>query len=188
MSIIIGIDPGKTGGIASVDIEACTLNVEPMPVLAAGVNGKDVLDEDRVLQLISDPRVLHVFLEHAQAMPKNGAVSMFGYGLGFGQLMMAAKATGKPRTLVKPADWMKALDVKGKKDDNGDALFLRACELMPACRGQWVSLYKRSGKMLESRKDGLVDASLIAYYGCQRLGITLNRPLDPYACVMAQAA
>lgn len=179
--VIVGVDPGKLGGIAQLDLKERTLGVFPMPVLGAGAGGKDELDEDSVLSILRYPGIIHAFVEKAAAMPKNGSVSMFSYGMGYGGLRMAIRAVGVPRTLVRPQDWMKSIGVTGKKSDGGDALFQRACDLMPECRPLWVSQYKRGGAIKESRKDGLVDASLIAYYGAISLGHVISGLITPAA-------
>lgn len=172
MAIIIGIDPGNTGGIARLDTDSETLTIAPMPVIKTGTASKPELDEDMVIDMLSGAS--HIFLEHAQAMPKNGAVSMFNYGTGFGQLKMASRVVRCPRTLIRPANWMKALEVKGKKGDGGDAIFGRAIELMPLCRPLFVSQYKRGGAVKETRKDGLIDAAMIAYYGALSSGVQVG--------------
>ena len=101
-------------------------------------------------------RHLHVYIERAQAMPKQGVTSMFNYGKGFGLWLGLLIGIGFPYTLVSPRRW-KASMLSDMPKDKG-ASILRAKQLFPA-----------SARELTRVKDhNRAEALLIAAYG-QRL-------------------
>lgn len=98
--IIYGIDPGATsGGIARFDGGWW---VSPMPTIDVIA---DKLEED----MLAPVKSVHVFLEKAQAMPKNGAVSMFNYGTHYGQILGVLITLKVPHTLVHPRTWCRVI-------------------------------------------------------------------------------
>src|SRR6516162_7770788 len=105
-----GIDPGISGAIAFLDPAAPQgLEVVDMPTLTLAA-GKRAVDVHALAALLGSP-VDHVFLERAQAMPKQGTTSMFNYGRSFGLIEGILAARGIPYTLVSPVSWKRALQV-----------------------------------------------------------------------------
>lgn len=146
----LGIDPGKTGGL----------------VLLAG-NG-DFIMETTVMGTISEVinwLRLHpitktmTYIEKAQAMPKNGAVSMFNYGCGYGELLGALAALNMPHTAVPPATWSKVMHQGISRSLPPKARSLAAFKrLFPG-----VDL--KATDKCKKQHEGLVDAILLAEYG-----------------------
>lgn len=91
--MICGIDPGKSGGI--VYIHHLTQKIEGFYPFDGKV--KPVMTGS------------HAFIEHAQAMPKQGVVGMFNYGVSFGRILGAVEAHNITYTLVKPQEWHKVI-------------------------------------------------------------------------------
>lgn len=105
---IIGIDPGKNGGIS---VYTC--------------------DENRIIESVKMPETMQelysmlysykynsvCYLERVQGIPGNGAAGMFNFGRGFGHLEMALLALKIPYVEVTPQKWQKALQLghKGTK-------------------------------------------------------------------------
>ena len=73
---IISFDPGQKGAICILLHGKATFY--PMPKTP---------DEISTLMIAYGYGEYHVFVEKAQAMPKNGAVGMFNYGRGFGEIL-----------------------------------------------------------------------------------------------------
>lgn len=154
----IGIDPGKKGGIAVIDTELDT-EVFPMP---PNYSLADFLEKEKRGRC-------HVFIEKAQAMPTNGAVSMFNYGQHFGEIVGMLIAFHLPYTLVPPRTWTKVMHA-GIQLSNADAKqkgapkkksLIAVRRLFPH-----VNLVP-PGKRVEH--DGVIDALLIAEYGRRTL-------------------
>lgn len=97
-----------------------------------------------------------VAIEKQQAMPKQGVVSMFGLGRGYGIWEGLIAARYWPYTLVRPQKW-KAELLDGTKKDK-PAARIRAGQLFPLAE-------------LGKRKDnGRSDALLIAEYARRTMG------------------
>jgi crossover junction endodeoxyribonuclease RuvC len=125
--VIIGIDPGKNGGIAWIcDGKAC---VEKMPDTL-----QDLWDLIRDIQCSMWPCVLdaHAYLESVSSSPQMGVKSAFTFGNGFGHLEMALTAASIPFTRVRPQVWQKALGCLTKGDKN--ITKRRAQELFPSIK------------------------------------------------------
>lgn len=110
--VFIGIDPGKTGGIAAVGQSRDFLYCARMPTLE-----KDLLSVLHKMATCTQGPA-HIFIEDVNAMPHNGVVSMFKFGQEFGKARMAAwavleltDATGSVN-YVKPQKWQSVLGLK----------------------------------------------------------------------------
>lgn len=109
MKLFIGIDPGKSGGIATID-ENGNVKVIKMPETdcdlweALGGFGHDI-----------DPFAI---IEKVGPMPKQGVVSVWTFGEGYGKLLMALCAAAIPYEHVLPAKWQKAMGCLSKGDKN----------------------------------------------------------------------
>jgi len=122
MKIIIGIDPGISGGIAWItDGKPC---VEKMP---------DTLQNLwELLRDIASEGDCHAYLEQVHSSPQMGVVSAFTFGNGFGRLEMALTAAGIPFTRVRPQVWQKELGCMTKGDKNVSKR--KAQELFPSMK------------------------------------------------------
>ncbi len=123
----IGIDPGKSGGIAWItDGKAC---VEKMPETLADL-------WDLIANNIAVMNVHHgynepikAYMESVHSSPQMGVKSAFTFGQGFGHLEMALTAAGIPFERVSPQRWQKAMGCMTKGDKNVSKR--RAQELFP---------------------------------------------------------
>jgi hypothetical protein len=154
---IIGIDPGKTGALTAIDMQGKYI---------CHMLGTDC--REAIAFLGMQPSQSVVYIEKAQCMPKNGAVGMFRYGQGYGELIGAIKALNLAYREVPPSLWSKALlgsliHLKGKD---------RNVEL---CKRLFPGLSLLPTKRTLQPHLGLVDASLIAEYGRRLL---LQLPLS----------
>ncbi len=148
---VVGIDPGKQGAIA-------LLSNDPNTCLYWLLSDIEEEGPGAFAAIIKDYNVQHAYIEKAQAMPNQGVVSMFTYGMGFGKLVGWCEMMALPYTLVPPKTWTKELhkgcsgaDAKAKSEQAARRLFPKEL-LRPT---------ERSKKL----HPGLVDAVLIAEYG-----------------------
>lgn len=111
---VIGLDPGKSGGIAVVGngLAECW----PM-----GATEGDVWD------LLYDIRNNYggasmALLEKVHAMPGQGVTSMFNFGMNYGMLRAFLVAAGIPFETVTPQAWQKHFGLirKDKTESNTD--------------------------------------------------------------------
>jgi Holliday junction resolvasome RuvABC endonuclease subunit len=129
MKTIIGIDPGKSGGIAWHDGEQ--MRVEKMPETLREV--WDLIDMIRYHEF-AIPRLpgehgVKAYIEQVHSSPQMGVKSAFTFGQGFGHLEMALTAAGIPFERVRPQSWQKAMQCLTKGDKNVSKR--RAQELFP---------------------------------------------------------
>jgi hypothetical protein len=123
---IIGIDPGKSGGIAWIaDGKAC---VEKMPETLADL-WELIADIDRANAIRGNPLRAKAYLEMVHSSPQMGVKSAFTFGNGFGHLEMALTAAGIPFERVRPQKWQQAMGCMTKGDKNVSKR--RAQELYP---------------------------------------------------------
>jgi Holliday junction resolvasome RuvABC endonuclease subunit len=127
MSTVIGIDPGKLGGIAWItDGKPC---VEKMPETLADLWN---LIESIVYSDHPQNPNCKAYLESVHSSPQMGVKSAFTFGNGFGHLEMALTAAGIPFERVSPQRWQKAMGCMTKGDKNVSKR--RAQELFPAIK------------------------------------------------------
>lgn len=151
---ILGIDPGFSGAIAILDLASKTLiSVHPMPVAISTISGKKSVDPTILTDLLR-PHVSSLefaVVEQVSAAPKQGVVSVFSFGQGYGTILGVLGALGVRTKLVVPSVWKGAL---GLSSDKRQSLAL-AKKLFPE-NSESFSLLKH---------DGLAEASLLAHYG-----------------------
>jgi crossover junction endodeoxyribonuclease RuvC len=140
--IIMGVDPGVTGGLAFVS--ATTIEAFDIPVVAGEV------DVDELVRIVKRFVPALAVVEKAGAMPKQGVASTFKYGVAYGALRAALVACGVPTHLIAASKWKKAYLLDRDKE-KARALAIR---FWPGC-----ALFAR-------KKDhGRAEAALLAKYG-----------------------
>lgn len=157
MTRIIGCDPGMSGGFAVLE-DGALVEIFPTPTMELH-NGRRALDASAVmiwLQRHDDCRTL--WLEKAQAMPRDGAVGAFAYGKGVGILTGLVLGLSIPLAEITPQDWRR---VMGLPNGAGkDASRAMAQKLWPTM----AHLFARK------KDDGLAEAALIAEAGRRKMG------------------
>jgi len=152
MSGVLGIDPGTTGYIVSVDSDGIKWFKQ---------NPKDLGGFFKLLRE-RDEKVAFVEIQHA--MHKQGVVSMFTLGTEYGRILEAVAGLGIRLELVLPKDWQKVMlrgEPKVAKGKELKKTYVRvASRLWPT-----VDFYGPKGGI----RDGLAAAALIAEYGRRRI-------------------
>lgn len=110
--IYIGIDPGKSGGIAVMDTILSFTQVSKMPETE-----KDIWEFFRMLKERHQGG-LYAVIEDVHAMPGQGVTSMFTFGSGLGGLRMALIGNGISFEKVSPMKWQKFMGCLSKGDKN----------------------------------------------------------------------
>lgn len=109
--MIIGIDCGyRTGGVGIIGEDYA--EVHDLPTYSEG--GVDVLALMDIITSVD--KVDHIYIERQQAMPKQGVVSTFKLGYGFGQIVSTCSLSRSPFTLVTPNNWKRAMNLPKDKD------------------------------------------------------------------------
>jgi crossover junction endodeoxyribonuclease RuvC len=145
---IVGIDPGAKGAIACF-LDGKLNHIEDMPTVTH--KGKPRVDGAAVGAIIRSWGPEAAFMERVGAMPGQGVVSMFTFGMAAGIVLGALGALLIPVTLITPAQWKVALRVPAAKD----GARARASQLIPAGASWWPLV----------KHDGRAEAALIGLYG-----------------------
>lgn len=152
---IAGIDPGFSGAISIIDKGTKRiLKSVDMPVIKVG--SKPYLDGQRIKILLKTYNVYKVYIEEGQAMPKQGATSMFRYGKGCGVLEGICIGCNIPFELIKPAIWKKNI-MEGMKKGKGDSI-VKVKQLYPNI------------KLPRVKDHGKADSILLGLYGLRKDG------------------
>ena len=128
MKTIIGIDPGKNGGIAWIGTRGAQTRKMPetlsdMWCLVCQIN-------DPVVGGMDYPRM--AYIEQVHSSPQMGVKSAFTFGQGFGHIEMALMAAGISFERVSPQKWQKAMGCLTKGDKNVSKA--KAQELFPGLK------------------------------------------------------
>lgn len=124
MKNYIGIDPGKSGGIAIVSADT---NLKPFCCKMPETE-RDIWDLIVSLKDWRDYPSVAV-IERVHAMPGQGVTSMFTFGQGYGSLRMALIAAGIPFQEVTPQRWQK--DMGCRTGGNKNISKAKAQQLFP---------------------------------------------------------
>lgn len=139
-----GIDPGKRGAVAVLTGDG---KLETAPLSAV----------DNPKSWLTDRGVTICYVEKAQAMPRQGVVSMFNYGLGFGRLLGLLEDSPIKVHLVAPGTWTRRLHPEASgASPKAKSLFL-ARRLWP--EHNWIP------RGCRTIHDGLIDAAMLALFG-----------------------
>ena len=156
MMRVLGVDPGMAGALACYEDSLGALSVHDMPLFSQNWGrGFDKLNQIQLHELISSFAPDCAFCERVGAMPGQGVVSMFTFGVAFGTIRGILASLRIPVRYLTPQQWQRTMGVPHGKD----AARRRATELLP----NYAPLFARV------RDDGRADATLIALAGL-RLG------------------
>ena len=150
MTCILGLDPGVSGAIAFYFSEAPDrIAVEDVPAVAGEISA----------QLLAERIKAHgpsiAMIERVSAMPKQGVVSMFNFGVSFGQARGVIGALSIPLHYVTPGKWKRHFNLTSDKDE-ARALAIR---LFPTCAASFA----------RKKDHGRAEAALIARYAFETL-------------------
>lgn len=153
--IIVGIDPGFTGGIALYNTELKDVQIFDMPIQRV-MNKRQVHAKEltKILRTVA-PRISHVAIENVHAMPEQGVSSTFKFGFNAGILHGVCHALELSVLPIAPSVWKGALSLSKKKRESLDL----ANKLFPG--------HKESFKLL--KHDGRAEAALIAHYADKKI-------------------
>ncbi len=147
-----GIDPGILGAIAFLNESNNVIDIFDMPTMMMNKK-KQQVNAAEVARILAKHNISIVYLELVSAMPGNGSVSMFNFGMSFGVVKGVCAALEIPLVLVSPSVWKKSAGLTGKEKDYARTL---AIQLYP---GLDLGLKKHIGR---------AEALLIARYGVKK--------------------
>jgi crossover junction endodeoxyribonuclease RuvC len=153
--VFIGIDPGKSGNIC---ILYPNKNIE---LYETPLNDKQY-DIPRMYEILKNTKTknkdIYLVMERSTAMPGQGSVSMFSFGMGFGIWLGLINALEIPYALVHPRTWTKYM-LEGAPGEGKERAFSVARRLFP----QWKPRINRKGDIPKIEQEK-ADAILLADY------------------------
>ena len=152
--IIIGIDPGLSGGIAVLK-DNIIKNLYDMPVMSEGKKNKRQLNSAQLVKIIKEniqeKEETAIVVEQVNAMPGQGVTSMFNFGQTFCAIKGISAALGLPIFFVRPAKWKKHFELINSSKDSS--------------RTKAIEMYPSISDQLSKKKDvNKSDAILIARF------------------------
>lgn len=149
---VIGIDPGKDGGIALVGDGGTLLETWRVPKV-----GKDY-SEISMVQLMArmcERGARSAAIEAFIAMPGLGSKTLVSIGVGHGLWRGAMVAAGLGYEIIRPQDWQAG--IPGRKDGKGKSL--KGVDMKNALKAEAI----RRWPQIEQHS-GICDAALIAEF------------------------
>ena len=154
--LIIGIDPGISGGICFFEIVEVK-DIFDMPTMAYGKKNKKQINGPQFYNEISSrlknysKKDIFVVIEQVSAMPGQGVTSMFNFGQSCGVVKGVCSAMQLSVHYVRPAKWKKYFNLlKTEKE---------------ASRSKAIEIFPYISSQLSRKKDSnKADAILIASY------------------------
>lgn len=157
--VILGIDPGKSGGFALISDDE--VSVFAMPIKDEDYNRTALAGFFRTHK----DKITHCFIEMAAMRPGNSAQSGFTVGRGFGMLEGFLNSFSIPYTIVYSQTWSKKYD-HGVTEKNKELRY----RLIKKARAEiakrlYPNMDLRKSSRCSNLHDGIVDSLLIADYG-----------------------
>ncbi|KJZ67272.1 hypothetical protein [Pseudomonas fluorescens] len=158
--IVVGIDPGQTGGIAIINESFELIDCFVMPILK--VDGKSKVDAGALYNKLSGYHIDLAILEKVGARPGQGVVSMFSFGESYGCARAVLECLGVQCRLERPQAWRGGQSLTGLSKE-------QIAEVAHNVFGA-AQIYGRKNKYgNRSIRDGISDALMIAKYGVRFL-------------------
>lgn len=145
-TFFIGIDPGKKGGIAYIDLSG---NTETEPY-----------SDIELIKMCMEARYHDCIccLEKVGAMPGQGVVSMFTFGQSVGYIKGVLEAFGIPYQEISPQKWKKEFGLTSDKVASAEV-----------CRKLFPDIELLATPRCKKPHDGMAEALLMAEYARRKL-------------------
>jgi crossover junction endodeoxyribonuclease RuvC len=159
MRKVLGIDPGKSGGLSVVDENFNLVDCMLMPTITTG--SKERVDARGVHAFISKYSPDLVVVELVGARRGNGSVSMFSFGDSYGQVRAVAEILCADVRYARPQEWR---GYQGLSGLGKEQIAEVAYEIFKA-----EAIFGRLYKGARTIRDGISDSLMIAKYGVRFL-------------------
>lgn len=146
-TLFIGIDPGKSGGIAYIDTKDNVSGTEPYSDTA-------LID----LCILAQYSEVICCLEKVGAMPGQGVVSMFSFGKSVGYIKGVLESFRIPYQEITPQKWKREFGLTSDKAASAEV-----------CRKLFPDVCLLATPRCKKPHDGMAEALLMAEYARRKL-------------------
>lgn len=154
--MILGVDPGLTGGIALVTLDGNLQWAEDMPVIDKNVSAT------LLFQRLSGLYIKAAVVERVASMPGQGVSTTFKFGKGYGQVLGVISALEIPLVEPTPTQWKHDMSLSKDKD---------------LSRAVAVKVWPKHAERFKRKLDnGRAEAALLALWHLRKQG-TLTEPI-----------
>jgi crossover junction endodeoxyribonuclease RuvC len=154
---VLGVDPGVFGALALLDTDDDQLAVHDMPVVTvkrpSSQRKSNVISPSHLADLVIDLSPEVAWVERVHAMPKQGVVSSFNFGMGYGLVLGVLAGRQVPFMLIDPTEWKRTYRLGRDKQ----ASRLLVSRMFPLS----AHLFARV------KDDGRAEAALLAAFGAK---------------------
>lgn len=167
--LILGVDIGRSGGLALLTAEGELVFTAAMPVLNDGPAGRPAANAPLLSALLRQWNPTTAFVEYVGARPGEAASGAFAFGRCRGVVEGVLGAHGLPVRFLTPPVWKRAVGLPAGKDGAKDAARSEAIRRWPALASSFAA----------KGSDGLAEAALIAVAGMMRHPHAVNGRTAP---------
>jgi crossover junction endodeoxyribonuclease RuvC len=161
MRKILGVDPGKSGGLSIIDEAMNLIECYHMP-LKKGADGKDHVCPISVHEILSKHQIELAVIEKVGARPRQGVTSMFNFGDAYGIVRAISEINSVQTIYVTPQKWRGFQSLSGLSKE-------QIAEVAFNIFGEEKIYGRKNNKGTRSVKDGISDSLMIAKYGVRFL-------------------
>ena len=148
MARVVGIDTGKSGAIAVIEIDN---KCKPTDVYVVPFDSEKYKN---IIQHCKETNCNIAFVEKVHAMPGQGVVSMFNFGHNVGFIEGMLHYGDMAYIMVTPQKWKKEMGVTSDKQTSIDL-----------CKQLFPNVNLKRTQRSRKDNDGMAEAILIAEYG-----------------------
>lgn len=150
-TVFIGIDPGKSGGIAYINTKCGTGHTEPY-------SDNGLIDICRYESFDGNTEHIMCCLEKVGARPGQGVVSMFSFGQSVGYIKGVLEAFRIPYQEITPQKWKSEFGLNSDKAASAEV-----------CRKLFPEIDLLATPKCKKPHDGMAEALLMAEYARRKL-------------------
>jgi crossover junction endodeoxyribonuclease RuvC len=150
--VYIGIDPGKSGALAYIEVNDAQITGKVMPFSEAGYRF--------IIRYLAEEYAGNIVcaVEQVSAMPGQGVTSMFNFGKGFGWILGTLEAYSVPYELIRPQKWKKEFSVTSDKNTS-----------IEVCKRLFPHVSLLPTERCKKDNDGMAEALLLAEYATRKM-------------------
>ena len=152
---VLGIDPGKSGGLAVVSREINSLPriifAIKMPTLQ--INKKKIIDILTIKKQLNMIKIDISVIEKVHAMPRQGVTSSFQFGRSYGAIEGLCQILSSRVDYVAPVVWKKAMGLDSSKQASLDLARMK---------------FGESNLWQKKSNDGIAEAALLCLFWLEK--------------------